>query len=193
MNRNSYILEKNPLGCVWQNALSIEEIQRIAKYANSLPRLNGLTNNEVGLNSSRKSIVRWMYEKPEISWLYDKCIEICKEANKIWGFSISETATEAIQYTEYHDNGGHFDYHLDLGETGVQSKRKISLTIQLSASNEYEGGDFKILRGDTPETLPRDQGSALVFPSYLLHKVMPVTQGTRKSLVFWLGGNESYK
>jgi PKHD-type hydroxylase len=194
MNKNSYILEKNPVGCSRQHGLSSDEISKIFQYANSLPRLNGAISNEAGVTASRKSTVRWIYRNSETQWLYDKCMAICNSANQVlWQFDLAPVATEAIQYTEYHDNGGHYDYHLDLGESGVASQRKVSLTIQLSESNEYEGGDFKILRGDVPETFPRDPGSAIVFPSYLLHKVTPVTRGTRKSLVFWLGGNESYK
>jgi len=190
MNKNSYILEKNPIGCSWQHGLSPDEILKI----DSLACLSGAINNEAAVTASRKSTVRWIYRNSETQWLYDKCMAICNSANQVlWRFDLAAFATEAIQYIEHHDNGGHYDYHLDLGESGIASQRKVSLTIQLSGSNEYEGGDFKILRGDVPETFPRDPGSAIVFPSYLLHKVTPVTQGTRKSLVFCLGGNESYK
>ena len=68
------------------------------------------------------------------------------------------------------------------------NQRKISMTVQLSDGGEYEGGDFEIMRNREPEKLPKGKGTVLVFPSYILHRVTPVTSGIRKSLVLWLGG-----
>jgi PKHD-type hydroxylase len=45
------------------------------------------------------------------------------------------------------------------------------------------------MSGNGLQTCARQKGSALLFPSYMLHRVTPVTSGTRKSLVLWVGGN----
>jgi len=76
---------------------------------------------------------------------------------------------------------------MDIGK-GKYSKRKISITVQLSDPDEYEGGDFEFLIGKEIIKLPRKKGCAIVFPSYFLHRVTPVTKGTRKSLVLWGSG-----
>jgi PKHD-type hydroxylase len=62
------------------------------------------------------------------------------------------------------------------------------MTVQLTDGTDYQGGDFEIMRGRDIEQLPKGKGTVLIFPSYLLHRVTPVTSGVRKSLVLWLGG-----
>ena len=67
------------------------------------------------------------------------------------------------------------------------------MTIQLSDSKDYEGGDFKffdpVVQSPDPDKL-RAKGTVLVFPSFLPHAVTPVTKGERKSLVVWADGPE---
>jgi PKHD-type hydroxylase len=41
---------------------------------------------------------------------------------------------------------------------------------------------------NAPMVAPREKGTVIMFPSYLLHRVTPVTKGVRKSLVLWVGG-----
>ena len=66
------------------------------------------------------------------------------------------------------------------------------MTIQLSDSDEYEGGDFEfdndILANPPDKNILREKGRVLIFPSFLPHKVNPVTKGIRKSLVTWIEG-----
>jgi PKHD-type hydroxylase len=70
--------------------------------------------------------------------------------------------------------------------------RKLSVTVQLSAPGDYEGGDFHLrdLYNKKDITLKgtRDRGTIIVFPSILLHRVTPVTEGHRYSLVQWYDG-----
>ena len=67
--------------------------------------------------------------------------------------------------------------------------RKLSMVLMLSVSSEYEGGDL-LLNADRnePTKLGMVKGRAWFFPSYVLHKVTPVTRGTRKTIVLWVGG-----
>jgi len=78
----------------------------------------------------------------------------------------------------------------------IGSVRKLSVTISLTDSNTYEGGNLKFDLGENADvenrfiecTEIRPQGSIIVFPSYNLHQVTPVTKGTRYSLVIWYYG-----
>jgi len=79
---------------------------------------------------------------------------------------------------------------MDCGQE-IQNQRKISVTVQLSAPDEYEGGDLQFNIG-RQITAPRVQGAAVIFPSFYLHRVTPVTKGVRKSFVLWVGG-EPYR
>ena len=79
--------------------------------------------------------------------------------------------------------------------------RKLSMTCQLTDGSEYKGGELEFdfrnydphMRDESKhriqckEILPK--GSIIVFPSFVWHRVKPVTSGTRYSLVVWhLGG-----
>ena len=72
--------------------------------------------------------------------------------------------------------------------------RKISMTVNLSNPNDYEGGNLKFDLGPhVKERFKvcdeiRPQGSVVIFPSFTYHCVTPVTNGTRYSLVLWCLG-----
>jgi PKHD-type hydroxylase len=82
---------------------------------------------------------------------------------------------------------GHYDWHIDLG-TGKFSQRKISLSVQLSASEAYEGGDLEFHLSGLDRQKMRQQGALVAFPSFHEHRVTPVTRGERFSLVAWIHG-----
>ena len=96
-----------------------------------------------------------------------------------------------IQYTEYGaDYKGHYSMHHDVDWNRVDGlDRKISVTVQLSDANDYEGGSFVFDEIETPNREScRQKGTILMFPSYHRHAVEPVTKGVRKSLVAWFYG-----
>ena len=90
-----------------------------------------------------------------------------------------------------HGKPGHYDWHMDLGPGTIPSMRKLSYTLILNPS-EYEGGKlcFHVGRNfGNPHPGQDEIGSLIVFPSYLIHKVTHVTQGTRYAIVGWVHGN----
>jgi PKHD-type hydroxylase len=66
--------------------------------------------------------------------------------------------------------------------------RKLSLVVQLTDPEEYEGCELKINAGGEPNIMRKDQGTVFAFPSYILHQVTPITKGTRHTLVCWIAG-----
>ena len=184
----------DPLEWYWfKNGFSVDEVDQIvAESKNWGLTTAGITDAGVVNNEMRKSAVAWIPQVDAYKWIYDKLGGMIEEANReLWKFNLYGME-EQIQYTEYYQDGGHYDYHLDVGGGYPLNQRKISITVQLTGADEYEGGDFQILRGKNPESLPKLKGCVLVFPSYLMHRVTPVTSGTRRSLVLWVGG-DSYK
>jgi PKHD-type hydroxylase len=141
----------------------------------------------------RSSKIKWIPHSNDWTWLYNKFQDMITEANgELWNFNIYDIVEE-IQYTEYHaSDSGHYDWHQDIGP-GDASLRKISLTVQLTDSDLYEGGDLEIWQGgEVRDKTPRGSGIVIIFPSYMMHRVTPVTKGVRRSLVLWVGG-EHYK
>ena len=68
-----------------------------------------------------------------------------------------------------------------------QSARKLSLSVQLSDGADYDGGDLRF-PGPTDEPAPRERGALIAFPSFVTHRVEPVTRAERLSLVSWISG-----
>ena len=60
------------------------------------------------------------------------------------------------------------------------------MTLLLSDPATFEGGELEIM--SKGKTAKLKQGQAIFFASWLQHRVKPVTQGERKSLVMWFGG-----
>jgi PKHD-type hydroxylase len=123
-------------------------------------------------------------------WLYDLLFPIALEANKQFYHFDIDIVTDPIHYVVYPEDGGHLDWHMDVGGFGV-NKRKLAMTVQLSDPNDYEGGDLQIWGGGKePISVKRNKGDVSVFPTFLLHRVTPITRGQRKILVFWTGGRQ---
>ena len=162
-------------------------------YINNLQELYPFEKAKVVDNSintdhkARKSQIKWLHHDEKSDWLYSRIENMVMEANQTWNFDLY-SVRDSIQYTEYYEGGGHYDWHMDIGPFPINN-RKISITIQLSDPNDYIGGDLEIWTGNGIQTCARQKGAALLFPSYMLHRVTPVTSGTRKSLVLWVGGS----
>ena len=143
--------------------------------------------------SIRDCKVRWLpTDSDEIRKLTNLCTNLFFESNRMF-FGVDLTKIFHIQYTEYHgDDKSFYHSHMDsfLG-SGEVSDRKLSMTIQLSDSHEYEGGNFEFrdhISNMPPKEQLRKKGTVLIFPSFLYHSVQPVTKGIRKSLVTWIEG-----
>jgi PKHD-type hydroxylase len=169
------------------SAFTPSEIIKIREMGDKLPKQKGEVGGEESTVSDyRVSDISWVPENLETQWLYDKITEYAKTANKqMWNFDIWGYHDQ-LQYTTYYGDGGHYDWHADLGP-GI-SNRKLSVVLQLSDPDEYEGGDLQMNIGSSILTVPRELGLICFFPSFLLHRVTPLTSGVRKSLVTWLCG-----
>ena len=94
---------------------------------------------------------------------------------------------ENLQLTNYNDTEkGMYGWHLDYNSK--DSSRKLSMVVQLTDPSEYEGGNLQIKVNNDPVNVRKQRGLIAIFPSYVLHQVTPVTQGTRQSLVAWVEG-----
>jgi PKHD-type hydroxylase len=177
----------------YTNIFSEEELMWIDNLKNLYPYQDAkvVLNEETSEDSIRKSKIKWIHYDEYSYWLYDKLKDLVIDTNsQIWQFNL-HSIIDSIQYTEYYEGGGHYDWHVDIGPNPI-NHRKISMTIQLSDPNDYEGGDFEIWSGGDFKKVEKSKGTLILFPSFLLHRVTPITKGIRKSLVLWVGG-DSYK
>jgi PKHD-type hydroxylase len=182
----------NQLWQMWSGVLNdptvTEIITECEYYAPQNANLGFDGNSQV--NNYRNSEIRWINKSDqnskfiaELLWYY------AEEANRnAFGFDI--TSIKEIQYTIYNaEENGKYDWHFDtFWANPTTFDRKISLIVQLSDSNDYEGGDFEIDHQYPQPPNLRKKGTVFAFPSFLLHRVTPVTKGIRKSLVTWIEG-----
>ena len=140
-----------------------------------------------GLDTKKRTTTVSWIPFNEMQHMYDDINEFIQKANRNhFGFEDIEI-TEQAQFTEYPE-GGFYDWHMD---SDVDMKheppvRKISMTLLLSPENQFEGGDLELMAPGKKANLT--QGNAIIFASFLNHRVAPVTRGVRQSLVMWFGG-----
>ncbi len=136
----------------------------------------------------RRSHVVMLGLEEKYTWLYERLWTAAQECNRLF-FCVDIAGVESnVQLARYDSsNLGFYDWHTDFA--GVRPLRKISISIQLSRPEDYDGGDLELMYGIQPQKLDKTRGAFIAFPSFMLHRVTPVTRGTRWSLVAWILGN----
>lgn len=162
---------------------SADECAHIVQLGQQKNKLSGIARGEFG--GIRDSKVCFLSPDTDTGWIFSKLQSVVASANQKYRFNLSGFR-EPLQVAEY-ESGGHYNWHLDIG-ADITSGRKLSVSVQLTDGDTYEGGGLEFLNINTPK-LPRSIGSIVIFPSYLPHRVNPVTQGIRRSLVAWIHGS----
>ena len=176
--------ELYPLG------LPSDYCDQVLARASELPAQDGsIGAGAQAMPDVRRSTVRWLDVDGQDSGIANDIMFFARKANRVsFGFDI--VSVEAAQFTEYEAvQGGKYDWHQDVswGNPALYG-RKLSFVAQLSEPSDYEGGDFEFFRTPSPGADFRKRGAVLVFPSFLQHRVTPVTAGVRRSLVAWIEG-----
>ena len=153
------------------------------------------------LQKKRKSEIVWMNDH----WIYKEIHPYIHQANRDADWNFDWDFSESCQFTKY-GVGQHYGWHCDSWDKPYDKPddpnsngkiRKLSVTVSLSDPSEYEGGNLEFdfrnqidwernKKSKIKEcTEIRPRGSIIVFPSFVWHRVNPVTRGTRYSLVIW--------
>ena len=125
----------------------------------------------------------------DVNYFYEKIREEVVKANNLyWSFNLYDFG-EPLKFMEYSSEYNAFvKMHTDLGHFGVTKYRKLTVIVQLSDGDDYDGGNLVIQNYETLQVIPRKRGTIIIFPSFLLHRVEPVTRGVRNSLVTFAYG-----
>jgi len=173
----------------WQlfsGALSADACNHMIANFSKLPEIDGGTFG--GAKDHRRSKVRWIYN--EVG-LQDALLRYVNQANAIAFNADIQQEMGEMQFGEYSaDYKGKYDWHHDIDwQNGKNFDRKLSVVVQLTNPDAYKGGNFEFSEVESPKKEDwSKQGSVLIFPSYLTHRVTEVTEGTRYSLVSWVRG-----
>lgn len=182
--------------CYFKSYFSKEKCEKIINDALILPSQDGLlgVNGEEGNDfQTRRSKIRFIDSGDwRFSYIFDDLWKMALQANNDF-FNIHITRLNFIQLAEYDASyQGEYKTHHDVFWLNNDDfyHRKLSCVIQLSDPNEYDGGDLELVDVSTfPEKEDlRQQGTAVFFPSFFLHRANPVTRGTRYSIAAWFEG-----
>lgn len=137
----------------------------------------------------RRAEIAWLDDIPQAAWVMERMMSLTARANReTFGFDLTDFG-ESPQVARYGaEREGHFDWHSDIGAGTWAAKRKLTIVVQLSDPADYTGGTLELRPDSNVAEAPRTRGTAIVFPSFVLHRVTPVTTGTRWSLTLWSHG-----
>ena len=141
-----------------------------------------------GVNKKVRHVEQQVLPINDKGWPLTRILELAKQANNarykfdMAGF-LDVDAPMIMKYVK----GGHYDWHVDTGSAYLKQKeRKISFSLILN--DNYEGGELEFKNSDENISLDLNKGDMVTFPSFLEHRVKPVLNGTRISLVGWMVG-----
>jgi len=196
----------------FQSALTPRFCDELIKYGKSQQEQLALTGGQTNkiqegknlseedlkdLKKKRDSNIVWLNDR----WIYKEIQPFIHQANRLANWNFDWDFSESCQFTKYKLNQ-FYDWHADAWEGAYANKdnpdtfgkiRKLSVTCSLSAPEDYEGGELEFdFRNTDPDKQSvrkcaeiKPRGSIVVFPSFVWHRVKPVTKGTRYSLVIW--------
>jgi PKHD-type hydroxylase len=177
--------ETAPKWAYWDGAFTTEECQQIIDIGNNKGLCKGVIDDGDYDISHRDCDIQWLYPN-DIDWVFRRITDIVLDLNsRFFKFDLFGMV-EGFQFGKYSAPSGKHVAHLDPGLG--KPIRKLSVVIQLSPETDYDGGNLELFLGGDPSSMDRKQGHVIVFPSYTLHGVSPITRGTRYSLVSWVTG-----
>ncbi|MFY0601941.1 MAG: 2OG-Fe(II) oxygenase [Cyclobacteriaceae bacterium] len=173
----------------YENHFSKSEIDQLnqAWEANNQETATVTGGNEtVNSGIRRSSVVTIAPNQQELSWFYKKLSDLVLKCNQeCYGFDL-HGIYEPIQIIGY-ETGDFFEWHADYGN-GYSSNRKLSVSVQISSPDQYEGGELQFMVNKQVISVPKTEGTVVIFPSYIMHRVNKITKGERRSVVCWISG-----
>tara|TARA_R100000805_G_C3613681_1_gene114745 strand:+ start:1133 stop:1708 length:576 start_codon:yes stop_codon:yes gene_type:complete len=162
-----------------------EECEKIINIAKKKGLMKGITT---GKSNARLSKISWLYSSDNLEWVFRKITDVVLHLNsKYFDFDIFGL-NEGLQFTNYKAPSDKYEKHIDRSLNILV--RKLSLSIQLTDPNEYKGGELILYEDEKGTEMKKEQGTLVLFPSYILHEVKPVIKGERNSLVSWVTGKQ---
>ena len=171
----------------WKEQLfTSSELDAIINIGNAVDLDKAQVFGQIQSDDLRNSKVRFLFPNSYTNWIFGRLTQALVEINEqFFQFDLSGFE-QGLQFTKYSAPCEHYHWHIDRGH--LTPTRKLSVSVQLNDPNEYEGGELELKFGHENETIEQKKAMAVFFPSYTLHRVKPVTQGTRYSLVAWISG-----
>lgn len=162
---NNIVMEPGPLGSVEANTGQWEKVVN--------PTIRHCT-------------IGFLFPNADTSWIFERVANATAHVNAQTFEYELEGLSDGIQLTRYDSATQHYGWHQDRGYGTID--RKLSMTLQLSDPKDYDGAELEMKWAQNPVIANKERGVATFFPSFTMHRVTPITRGTRYSLVAWFVG-----
>ena len=163
-----------------------DECDQISAYSDMLETEKGATTGKKQ-QELRSNTIAWMPINAESQWIYQRLVQTIELTNPNTFQFDGLIIGEPVQISTYTEND-FYDWHIDTVEFPKSPPvRKVSCSVLLNDAAEFTGGGMQI-RAWNEETINLTQGQGLFFASYFQHRVLPITEGMRKSMVIWYNG-----
>lgn len=166
--------------------LSEEECRTLTEITDVNPGSNpGVVGGHQNVRKVRVLPLHFFGTK--VDWLSNRIQEAVQDFNYQF-FRFDLTALDGLNLSTYTaDEGGQYRAHNDcIANDGLM--RKLTVVIQLTDPSEYQGGETVVMDGEQEIPLRQDRGCINIFPSFLTHRVNPITKGKRCALITWVVG-----
>ncbi len=182
---------EHPAWLMWSGGIDEKTIDGWVEKCQKLPVQKATTfrTGDTGEEDDhRRTDIRWVANDDVYRELHQRVWDFAIQANQVFDLSLS--TLPPLQFTEYSEAGHKYDSHHDIDWMRQDGRhRKLSVVVQLSDPEEYEGGELGFSHTQSPPPVDMmKKGTVIVFPSYHEHFVTPITSGHRKSLVGWIEG-----
>ena len=161
----------------------LEECKKLT-YTKSLVNGDDTSNLKGEIAKVRSSEQHWLCWD---HWIAGIMHNIFISANNDYFQYDLDHFDSGIQVTKY-EVGQEYGWHIDQLPPHEKLPRKLSMSLLLN--DTFTGGGFELYNPNTQQNqvVPTTPGSAIIFPSWVVHRVNPVKSGTRYSLVAWMNG-----
>lgn len=178
----------------WEDFLTEDEMNYLINH----PYWNNVQQGLVGGQQGTKELDIRTAECADLLFdeenakLYQKLAQVIARVNATYFQAEISEIVEPLQFIYYNgETKGHYVWHTDMSPADMWNPRKIAMVLMLSdPEKDFEGGKLEMLVGKDPIELEHKKGRAWFFPSYLLHRVTPVTKGERKVAIIWVHGSQ---
>lgn len=197
MHRDNNFKYQNTPFLIIPNAFPQDFLDNITECAKNCKDEQGELYGGGLQRTVRSSTIKWIFPEDDMSsYIYQYIGTMLENTSRnYFGYDVFTNGCEGLQYTTYEYKNGskvqdHYGWHMDCDVIGPEkTDRKVSFSLQLSDPEDYDGCelDFMDWSNARKEDMLR-KGTAILFPSFLYHRVTPITRGKRTALVGWIRG-----
>ena len=161
------------------------EPNEVARLRETLERAQFVDGTVSGKRSLKRNL-QANQSNPEVNAASKACVGRMFQRHEVTAYSIPKQIY--LIFNRY-DVGMEYKDHMDaalMGDSQRPLRSDISFTVFLTDAKDYEGGEFVLQSPYGEQRIKHDAGDVMLYPSTMLHRVDPITEGSRWCAVGWI-------